>query len=457
VDASRERHARSELAKARLRRGLSQEEAAEAVGVSPTTWSRWECGEQTLRPVYRARIAEVFKSDPVTVERWLEATVRTETTLSPITGFGDVNGVVTVESFECLWRCDVDPARRHLLAAMPFVPAALGEWLSATYDPPATPNGREGSGPSVGRIDVDRVNEARQAFSVMDHRFGSGLVRPAIVDYLNSTVAPLLRGRYDDRAGAGLMTAAAGMTWMAGWTAFDMNHHGQAQHYYGQALTLAKAANDATTTAWILTTLSHQALHLGQPPWAVRLARAATDIARRGDAPPRVMALLLTREAWARAALVRPATTGDHHSDKQIEALLADAEEAYGKGPSERDPDWISRYDSPQLDAESGICWDLLGRYDRSVALSEHGVRAFVDRRPRSAQLNRLNMATAYLGMGELEQSLECARATVPEAKRLASTRLIGRIRKFDKKLEPYAQTIKVREFRSHLTDQLAA
>ena len=110
-----------------------------------------------------------------------------------------------------------DPSRRRILAALPFVPSVLGEWLLAwAYDPPEMTRARMGAGPSVGVEDVRRVNEARQAFAQMDHQFGGGLVRPAVVDYLNTQVAPLFGGCYSDDVGGQLMTAAAGMTRLAG-------------------------------------------------------------------------------------------------------------------------------------------------------------------------------------------------------------------------------------------------
>lgn len=58
------------------------------------------------------------------------------------------------------------------------------------------------------------------------------------------------------------------MTELAGWTAFDLGHHGKAQHHFGQALKLAKAGNDPLAGAWVLMTLTQQAIYLRQPRWA---------------------------------------------------------------------------------------------------------------------------------------------------------------------------------------------
>ncbi len=437
---------------------MSQDAMAEALWVSPTTWGRWERGRQEIRPVYRARMAEVFGVDPVEVERWVEGgePVDTEAWLCP--DFSDLSLAATVEAARRLWRYDVDPERRHLLAAMPFVPAALGSWLSAwSYGAPVASAASQGSGPVVGLSDVKRIVEARQAFGQMDHQFGAGLVRPAVVDYLNTTVAPLLRGRYNDRVGAELMTAAAAMTEMAGWTAFDLDHHGQAQYYFGQALKLAKSGDDALTGALVLESMTHQALHLNQSAQAVWLTRAAVETARRVQAPPRVIAMSLVDGAWAAALHTRPAETGDTHSAKRIELQLVQAERVFAQGTTDRDPDWAAWNDEPELIARMGMCWNLLGQHKRATDCAELAVREFTQDRPRSAQLNLVNAAEAYLDMGEVEQAIDSARKAIPGARSLTSVRAVERVRKFSDRLEPYATTVQVKEFRAHLADQLAS
>ncbi|MFB9677090.1 helix-turn-helix domain-containing protein [Streptosporangium vulgare] len=449
---------RPELVRARRRMGMSQDAIAAALWVSATTWSRWERGRQEIRPVYRARMAEVFGVDPAEVERWIEGTAPVDTEAWLIPDFSDLSLGATVEAAGRLWRCDVDPERRHVLAALPFVPAALGGWLSEwSYGAPNASAAHQGAGAAVGLSDVRRIVEARQAFGEMDHRFGAGMIRPAVVDYLHSTVAPMLRGRYDDKVGAALMTAAAGMTLQAGWTAFDMGRHGQAQHYFGQALTLAKAGDDALTGAWVLTTMTIQAIYLGQPAWAVRLARAAVEAAHRGQAPPRVMAWLLSREAWATALQASMSDSGDSHATKRVEQLLGEVERVYAGGTTDRDPAWTAWFEPTEPVAEAGICWSLIGEHRRGADCAEAVLREYDQRRTRSAQLSRMSAAEAYLGMGELEQAVDSARATIPTARSLTSSRLVERIRKFSDRLEPYGTTVQVREFRSYLDSELAS
>ncbi len=392
------------------------------------------------------------------VERWIDGWAYGETSSWPIADFGGTSVTATVKAADQLWRSEMNPSRRHLLATLPYLPTALGEWLTSwTYDSAPASTAYRGTGRAVGLADVKRINEARQAFSQMDHQFGAGLVHPVVVRYLNSIVAPLLHGRYDDRVGAELMSAAAGMSRMAGWTSFDMSHHGQAQRHLGQALRFAKAGDDPLTGAWVLTTLTLQAIHLKQAAWAVRLAGAAADAARRAQASPRVMALVLTRQARAVALRTKPAETGDRHSAKQVGRLLAEAERAHAQGETERDPGWVASYEAVELNAQAGGCWRLLGDYARAAACAETAVAEFGARLPRSAQINRVSAAGAYLAMGELEQALASARAAIPMAKGLTSARSVGRLKDFADHLQPYGTTVAVREFREHLRIELAA
>jgi hypothetical protein len=345
-----------------------------------------------------------------------------------------------------------------MLATLPFVPAALGEWLTAwNYDNRSLSFPEPTNGPAVGVGDLTRINETHEAFVQIDHQFGAGLVRPAIVDYLTTTVAPLLKGRYSDTIRSDLMSAAAGMTQLAGWTAFDLRQQGKAQYYYGQALKLAKAANSQMTAIWVLSTMTLQAIHLEQPTWALRLARAALDIARRVQAPPRVMAMLLSREAWSLALQVSLSDQPSKHDTKQVERLLAEAERTYVDDPTDRDPAWAEWYESTEPVAEAGICWRLIGRPERGLDCLGSILPQYTQRRFRTIQLTRISMAEAYLGMGELEAALTSARAAIPAAQRITSPRLVERVQRFDKQLGPHAKTVKVREFRSYLGSTIAA
>ncbi|SDG56798.1 DNA-binding transcriptional regulator, XRE-family HTH domain [Sinosporangium album] len=444
---------RTHLAGRRRFKGLTQETAAEAVGVTPTTWARWERGQQGIRAYYWPRIAEILGVQESDLARLLGLTAE-DTPTRPL-------GITAVvDEATRLWRSEMETDRRALLAALPFIPSALGEWLlSYTHDTPPAATARQGPGPRVGLSDATRIREARDAFKKLDSQFGGGMVRSAVVDYLHTNVTPLLKGTYTSDVGAELLGAAAYMTGLAAWTAFDLEQHGQAQQHYTQALSLAKAGGDTLTAVWLLSAMSLQAFHLDEPRWAQRLTSAAQDTARKADAPPVVMAMVSIRRARALALSTQPDPgSGPVRNDLQVGKLLDEATHAFDRGRTDRDPDWAQFYEEAWHISEEGRVWSLLGNHQRALGHADDAISSYTGgTRRRSIQLNRLEAAKAHLAMGDLEQSLACARLAVPAVKSLTSTRAAHLAHRFADRLEPYGTSPHVREFRDLLKAELSA
>lgn len=447
------------LVTARKRKGWSQEEAAAAIGVSPTTWARWERGEQGVRMVYRAQIAERFNVTLEEVASWIDE--RAEGQCMPWLSVGKepCSLAATVEAVGELWKWDADPSRRDVLMALPFVPAVLSEWLlSWGLDPGADDRSRSAPGRSVGIEDVHRLREAVDAFATMDHQYGGGLVRPAITDYLHNEVAPLLKGTYSDDIGGQLMTASALMTGLAGWEAYDLSRNGLAQAHYGQALRLAKAADDPLTSAWVLTMLAQQAIDLKHPGPAVRLARAGRFAGQHAGACPRVRAQLLLREARATALTTELADTPDPYTAARVERLLGEVDEVFAKASaSDDEPDWVHDLGRAEISAEAGCAWRMIGQYKRAEEHADMALRGFDARRTRSRQFNLIHRAEALLGQGELDAAVASARQAVPMATALTSTRSLKMVRSFDRRLNAYAGESPTQEWREYLRTVLPA
>ena len=140
-----------------------------------------------------------------------------------------------------LWRSDV--GRRDFLSGSTVAASALVEpsrdWLITGAGPAGRAHRRgRGSGARTSR----RCGRRPQALVELDHRFGSGHVRPVVVHYLNSVVSGLLAGSYRESVGRELFAAVARLTELAGYMAVDTGQPGLAQRYYIQALRLAQAA-----------------------------------------------------------------------------------------------------------------------------------------------------------------------------------------------------------------------
>lgn len=169
------------------------------------------------------------------------------------------------------------------------------------------------------------------------------------------------------------------------------------------------------------------------------------------------MALMLSREAWATALQASQSGSPDRHTAKQVERLITEAERAYAQGAGDRDPEWVGRYEEVELRAQAGRCWSMLGEHRRAAGRAEAAVTEYRERIPRTAQFNQLHAAEAYLGMGELEQALDTARAAIPMTKALTSARATELIQQFADRLEPYSGSVMVRQFRDQLHSELAA
>ena len=117
----------------------------------------------------------------------------------------------------------------------------------------------------VGGADIEAIREVTQTFLRLDNLFGGGRARPTVVRYLHDEVAPLLRdGRYTEPTGRELFAAAAELTRLAGWMAYDLEQHGLAQRYLIQALRFAHEAKDHALGGEILAGMSHQAVYVGK-------------------------------------------------------------------------------------------------------------------------------------------------------------------------------------------------
>ncbi|MBT2224454.1 hypothetical protein [Nonomuraea sp. NEAU-A123] len=181
------------------------------------------------------------------------------------------------------------------------VPDAWGEsliaWLLSRPEPLHV---REHARPSVGKWDVEAIRATTELFANMGFQFGGGHARSALLQYYNREVVPMLDGNFSEPVGRELYAAAAEITELVAWTAYDLGRHGLAQRYFLQGLRLAQASGDRMMGGLLLADMSHQANYLGRYDQAVQLARAAQE-GCRGAATATPMALFFAMEARAHA------------------------------------------------------------------------------------------------------------------------------------------------------------
>jgi hypothetical protein len=107
----------------------------------------------------------------------------------------------------------------------------------------------------------------------LDFQFGGGYARASLAQYFAHDVHPLLEGKFSDKVGRELFSAAGQVAQLLGWTAYDDGRHELAQRYLLHGLRLAQAADDRMMGSRILSNMSYQATYLGHFGQAVPLSQ----------------------------------------------------------------------------------------------------------------------------------------------------------------------------------------
>lgn len=307
---------------------------------------------------------------------------------------------------------------------------------------PSVPRQRgtdRGPGQKVSGGDISALRSVGELFRTLDHAYGGGHARQALVRYLEHEAEPMLRGTYGEVTGRRLFAAVADLTRLAGWTSYDIAAHGLAQRYFVQALRLAQAAGDRAYGSYVLVTMSRQAVYLGHGREAVQLTRVAQQ-GVGAAAPPVVQALLHAVEARGHGVLgeMRACTAALVRAERALETAR----------PGDDAPYWARSFDEAQLADELGHCHRDLQQY-RSAA--QHAERSLQLRAPafaRSRLFCRVVLATARLGLGELDQACALGAEAALQASEMRSARAVEYVREFERRLEPYRDAAAVRNYR---------
>lgn len=219
---------------------------------------------------------------------------------------------------------DMSFTRRQVLATSAYSAAGAAvppqRWWNETL---ATARSR----PSVSRLTVteahvETVRDAMRYYSRLDQRLGGRAGRSALLTYLQSDVAAYVAGRFPtEQIRRDLMSAAAELVYLAGWTAFDSSAHSTAQATFEIALRMAAEADDAPLAGHILRAAAHQAVDLGHPKRALELAEGSLADGRYDLASHRERALLGVVHARALAAnrQAKAAHAALHRAEKDLQ------------------------------------------------------------------------------------------------------------------------------------------
>ncbi|MEV6421728.1 Tat pathway signal protein [Streptomyces sp. NPDC051662] len=300
----------------------------------------------------------------------------------------------TLTTLVMLGSTDMDIDRRRLLTTSVYSVAGLAlpeeRWFEQAMDRARAR--KPLSGHTVTDQDVEDVHEAADFFSRRDQKRGGRVGRAALVAYLRTDVADLLNGRFPTEDIRRSMTsAAAELSYLAGWTAFDAGEHPVAQSWLTVATNLAEEAGDAPLAGHTLRAMAHQAVDLGQPYEAVRLAEASLSNRRYSQACWRERSLLGVVHARGLAA------AGDR---KRAAAALFRAESDLGRASEgDQEPNRVFFFGEASLAHETGAALRDLGDLKGAEKQFLHSART------RRAQFARTHSVTlGYLGAVQAQQ-----------------------------------------------------
>ncbi|MFI9391666.1 regulator [Streptomyces bauhiniae] len=428
-----------------------------------TSVTRWLRGQQP-RGTTPALIAEVFTRR---LGRRLTAQDLGLDACAPVYAGLEFAGTPeeAVDIVSGLWR--KDSGSHAELRKIAFTPAGLvvpsRDWLIGKADdrvarepavrvpaqarpaeagPVRAPAAERPSGHRVTGGDLAALRSVGELFRALDDQYGGGHARQALVRYLEHECEPMLRGSYSEQTGRRLFGAAADLTRLAGWTSYDIAAHGLAQRYFVQALRLAQVAGDRAYGSYVLVTMSRQAVYLGHGREAVQLARVAQQGIGTG-ATPVVQALLHATEARAHAVLgeTRACTGALVRAERALETAR----------PGDDVPHWARFFDEAQLADELGHCHRDLHQFRAAAQHAERSLRLRSATHARNRLFSRVVLATARLGLGDLDQACALAAEAAAQAAEMRSVRAVEYIRDFERRLEPYRDAPPARGYRERV------
>jgi tetratricopeptide (TPR) repeat protein len=250
--------------------------------------------------------------------------------------------------------------------------------------------------------------------------------------YLQTALAPRLFGAAVGEPG--VFAAAGALTEMAGWMAHDAGRDASAGQHFLRALDLARVGSDTQLSAHILASMSHLALHQGQPRQAIQLARQGHLALSAGSSSPGLAAQLLAMEARGRATLPQPEPAACR------KALLS-AEQKLDEEPAGQRSPWISRFDEGSLASEAARCLHQLGQLTVAARHAEHVIKVRPGSHTRSRAFAQLLLASILIDQGEPEQACVIIQDALDATRSLSSYQVIQQLRSLAALLEPHQAT----------------
>ncbi|GAA2440544.1 hypothetical protein GCM10010433_46890 [Streptomyces pulveraceus] len=296
----------------------------------------------------------------------------------------------------------------------------------------------------VGETEVRAVEKAVRQIRLLDDRHGAdGLYRRASRP-LRAAYALLDSGAATRRSTADRLHAGAGeLAISVGWLAHDSGRFEDARSHYAEALATARVAGDAALEAHAFCNTSFLARDTGRPRESVRAAEAGQRAAQPLGSP-RLLALLALREAGGRAGL------GDRTG---CERAIGRAHTAFGRGPCDADPEWMTFFREAELEMLEAQCWSALGDWSRAARHARRAARLQDPHFTRNLALYRTELTWDLARAGRVAEAAAAGHQVLDLLGRVRSTRIRGMLAEAVAVLVPQRCVTEVRDFLDRHTE----
>jgi tetratricopeptide (TPR) repeat protein len=228
----------------------------------------------------------------------------------------------------------------------------------------------------------------------------------------------------------------------AAWLHWDMNDLGSARNYYATAIRSANGSQDKTLHAYMLGSLATLAVYDGDAAEGLALLRRAA--AEIGPKPPAVaLAWLSSLEAVAQA---------DAHNARRSWEALDRAATAVEQIRDEQPPwPWVFQFDHAKVARYRLTCAARL-KHPEAAYTAAREVEGFLQHgHSKQRALAQLDLATAYLADGEMDEAFRFASEAVALGQDVQSGRVLSAARQFRRSFTGSPASPVVRRFDEHL------
>lgn len=419
-------------------RGKTVAEVVAESGVAKSTIYRWRGGGvKNPNPREVISVALVLQVDPAELRKLIvdgDGAAATPSTAqsepNPIAD-GSQDGQTTLEEMVGALTKRDGLGRRQALKGLAVLSGAplldpMERWLASVAVHHSHSGGR-----GLCRAEVERLAQTASVLRKLKGHEAMGFrATLALLDEVKVALGAHQSREIERRLYSVMATlafAAASMSW-------DASMQRCAQDYYCLAVRSAHMADDPLFSANAMAALARQMFYLGKPHDALELVRLARYRIRDQDAP-RLDAMLLTRVAWAYAAMGRFAA---------FERTTHEAREILARAGSDTEPQWIRYFDDGELAGVTGGRLLDLTRSDPATYGElardelEQAVASRQDKSGRGYVLDRLGLAECSFLLRDVAEGLPLAEQALTAAEQVPSGRVLEKL----KKIQPHLAAI---------------